>query len=118
VIGEVWKLIERLRVSVAEARIVANSKLLHHILPDLVPPIDREYTFRFFYERTTLTTIGEGLAFREMFLRLLRIGHRNKQAIETAPRAGWNTSASKIVDNAIVGYVIPRRGALPPPDAP
>src|ERR1700683_4269616 len=51
VVTDVWALVARLRVSVAEARIVANSKLLHHILPELVPPMDREYTFRFFYGR-------------------------------------------------------------------
>ena len=42
-------------MSVAAAQIVANSKALHHLLPALVPPIDREYTFRFFYDRTMLT---------------------------------------------------------------
>ena len=55
VVDELWALVARLRVSIADARIVANSKLLHHILPELVPPIDREYTFRLFYERTMLS---------------------------------------------------------------
>jgi len=45
VIDALWAVLADLWVSVAEARIVANSKLLHHILPGLVPPIDREYTF-------------------------------------------------------------------------
>lgn len=36
------------RVSFEEAATVAVSKTLHHILPDLVVPIDREYTSNFF----------------------------------------------------------------------
>jgi hypothetical protein len=110
VIGQLWALIARLRVSVAEARIVANSKMLHHILPELVPPIDREYTFRLFYGRTMLS-IDEERGFREMFLRLLRIGHRSRATIEATPRSGWNTSSAKVVDNAIVGYILSRRAA-------
>ena len=39
-----------------------GSKVLHHVLPDLVPPIDRQYTFKFFYGRTLLS-IPEEVAF-------------------------------------------------------
>ena len=37
-----------LKVSISEATIVAHSKTLAHILPHLLPPIDRQYTIRFF----------------------------------------------------------------------
>jgi hypothetical protein len=40
--------IARIKVSTSRTQIVAGSKFLHHVLPDLVPPIDRRYTFRFF----------------------------------------------------------------------
>ena len=30
------------------ATVVVNSKALHHLLPDLIPPIDRQHTLRFF----------------------------------------------------------------------
>lgn len=60
-----------------------------------------------------MLSIDEESAFREMFLRLLQVGHRAKATIETTPRSGWNTSSAKIVDNAIVGHVISRRpGAM------
>ena len=39
---------ESLELSMANATVVANSKALYHLLPDLVPPIDRQYTLRFF----------------------------------------------------------------------
>jgi hypothetical protein len=37
-----------LKLSVSEATIVVNSKALFHVLPQLIPPIDRQYTVRFF----------------------------------------------------------------------
>lgn len=89
----------------AEARIVANSKLLHHVLPNLVPPMDREYTFKFFYGRGMLS-ISEERAFREMFSRQIQIARHNAGAIEAIPRIGWNSGSAKIVDNAIVGYML------------
>ena len=84
---------------------MANSKALHHVLPDLVPPIDREYTFNFFYDRSTLS-IDEGDAFQEMFCQLDEIARRNLSEIGSSVGRGWNTSHSKVVDNAIVGYMI------------
>jgi hypothetical protein len=100
-----WGLIQRLRVSKAEARIVANSKLLHHVLPDLVPPMDRQYTYRFFYGRTGLS-IDEEVAFREMFGRLLEIAGQNRTSIQATTGTDWNTCPSKVVDNAIVGFML------------
>ena len=35
----------------AGSQIVAGSKMLNHFLPDLIPPIDRPYTFSFFTGR-------------------------------------------------------------------
>lgn len=41
VVEQTWSVLTALRVSVADAQIVANSKALHHLLPALVPPMDR-----------------------------------------------------------------------------
>lgn len=106
---EIWRVVASLKVSVAEARIVANSKALHHVLPNLVPPIDREYTFRFFYGRNNLS-IEEGEAFQEMYAALDRIARSNLAAIQEYVGRGWHTSHAKVVDNAIVGFMIGKRG--------
>lgn len=105
----IWRIVESLNVSVAEARIVANSKALHHVLPNLVPPIDREYTFRFFYGRNNLS-IDESEAFQEMYVELDRIARSNLGAIRKYIGHGWHTGHAKVVDNAIVGYMINQRG--------
>jgi hypothetical protein len=56
----VWEVISSLTVSTSRTSIVAGSKTLHHLLPDLVPPIDRQYTFQFFTGQMAVTRGGTG----------------------------------------------------------
>ena len=102
---DLWKLLFGLTVSIADAQIVANSKVLHHLLPRLIPPIDRTYTFNFFYGRNMLS-IAEEDAFYEMFSRFHMIAINNRDIITRLVGPGWNTSETKVIDNAVVGYVI------------
>jgi hypothetical protein len=41
---DAWQIMTALRVGIGETLLVANSKALHHLLPGLIPPIDRNYT--------------------------------------------------------------------------
>ena len=43
-----WSLIEKLRISASGVRLVACTKALHHLLPNLVVPMDRQFTGAFF----------------------------------------------------------------------
>jgi hypothetical protein len=106
VTGKAWWIISRLRASRSESRVVSGSKTLHHVLPALVPPIDREYTFRFFTGQTMLNG-GEMRAFSEWFPLLCEIGRRCRgEIIGAVGRPGvMATSTSKVVDNAIVGFM-------------
>src|SRR3990172_3237798 len=45
--AQLWKLVETLGIVANMNTLVAGSKCLHHLLPDLVPPMDREYTQTF-----------------------------------------------------------------------
>jgi hypothetical protein len=49
---KVWSVIDGLKISRASVKTVIGSKALHHLVPGLVPPIDRRYTLRFFLNRT------------------------------------------------------------------
>jgi hypothetical protein len=98
-----WDIISRLQVGVGKTKIVAGSKALHHVLPDLIPPIDREYTIRFFYNRTMLRRDGER-EFTEIYPHFHRIGKSCQSEIQSRLGAGMNTSVTKVIDNAIVGY--------------
>ncbi len=101
-----WRVIASIRASTPDTRIVAGSTALHHVLPDLIPPIDRQYTFRFFAGRNT-PVYGDEQAFLEWFPHLVEIGHRCSGAIDTAvSRAGYMaTGPAKMIDNAIIGFV-------------
>ncbi len=103
---DVWGLIASLRVSRSRTRIVAGSKALHHVLPDLVPPLDRQYTFRFFTGQKAVTH-GDEQAFLDWFPLLCEIGRRCAGEIDAALERGgvMATSQSKVIDNAIIGFM-------------
>lgn len=48
VISRLWHLIETMDIVTNHTKLVAGTKALHHVLPDLVMPMDRQYTRVFF----------------------------------------------------------------------
>jgi len=105
VVDSLWQILATLRVSQAETKLVANSKALHHLLPQLMPPIDRRYTLKFFYRTPSG---GDEQIFREIYRQFHRIGSRSEVAINKHLGHGFHTSETKVIDNAIVGYVLAR----------
>ncbi len=103
---QVWYIIAGLKVSQSETRIVAGSKALHHVLPDLVPPIDRQYTFQFFTGQKSVQH-GDAAAFAEWFPYLCEIGRSCRPEIaRITERAGFMaTSPAKVIDNAVIGFM-------------
>jgi hypothetical protein len=95
------RLAQSLEIVDNKARIVPGSKALHHLLPELVVPIDREYTQRFFeWANPTLQNFPER-CFREAFVAFVEIARAANPAQYVGD--GWYTSRSKVIDNAIVG---------------
>jgi hypothetical protein len=113
----VWKVIAALKVSTSRTRIVAGSKALHHVLPDLVPPIDRQYTFRFFTGQMSVIH-GDRPAFLEWFPYFCEIGRARRDEIGAAlERRGYMaTGPAKVIDNAIMGFM-QQQGVEEDPDA-
>lgn len=100
-----WDVISQLRVGTGDTKIVVGSKALHHVLPNLVPPVDRQYTLRFFYNHAGLNQ-GDERAFCEIYPQFHRIATSCRDAIESRIGKGMNTSPTKVMDNAIVGYCL------------
>ncbi len=94
-----------MKVSTSGTQIVAGSKFLHHLLPDLVPPIDRQYTFTFFTGQKAVP--NDRVAFGEWLPRFAEIGRRCREPIAQAvDRGGFMaTGEAKVIDNAIMGYL-------------
>jgi hypothetical protein len=100
----IWEVISALKIGSAETKIVSGSKALHHLLPELVPPIDREYTLRFFFNNKSLYQ-GDHAAFQEMFPYFHLVAIQCRDKIERRIGHGMNTSPTKVIDNAVVGFV-------------
>lgn len=98
-----WDLIDRMRVSRAANPIVSGTKTLHHILPELVPPIDREYTRPFFRVWMQQFQNSPRTVFLRIWKNFVLISTRVNLR-EYVGRMSWNTSITKVIDNAIVGY--------------
>lgn len=102
----IWHVMENLTVGRQRVKLIANSKALHHLLPDLVPPIDREYTLRFFYNQTTTIGPREGRVFVEIYPVLHYVAQTAGSRFPQFLGKGMHTSETKIIDNAIVGFVL------------
>jgi hypothetical protein len=102
--NDLWQLMESLEIVRNNAKLVACSKTLHHILPDLVVPIDRAYNRKFFGWH------GPEFQYKQKQFLFLAIKSFATIARATNPEQyvgkRWNTSQTKVLDNAIVGYMI------------
>ncbi len=96
-----WQLIERLGVVQNVSLIVPGTKTLHHLLPDLVPPMDRAWTGAFF-----LWSMGAPEYEQSTFIRTFTSFAKIAQATDPSNFVGeaWKTSLTKVLDNAIIGY--------------
>lgn len=102
--ARVYQLVAELPVVENKAKVVAGTKALHHLLPDLVPPMDRAWTGEFFgWQKTTDFQYAQEKIFTEGFVTLATA------AAATRPSAyvgggGWRTSQTKVLDNAVIGW--------------
>ena len=108
-----------LKVSISEATIVAHSKTLAHILPNLVPPIDRQYTIRFFTQdcenfcnddgKFRPINVPKGIdhfeAFKKFACNIKSLFDRCDCQMFNIDKASFNTSIPKIMDNLIMAFV-------------
>jgi hypothetical protein len=99
----VWKLVDELGIVQNDTRIVPGTKTLHHILPDVVTPMDRGYTQKFFRWSNPQFQYDQERKFRVIFHAFADVARavRPSQFVTT----GWNSSLTKVIDNAVVGFV-------------
>ncbi len=110
----------KLMVSISNATIVGHSKTLAHILPNLIPPIDRQYTIRFFTRdkseflnkngKYRLVQVPNGLdaqfdLFAEICQKMKKLFEQADRKMFTLDPDTFNTSYPKIMDNLIMAFV-------------
>jgi hypothetical protein len=98
----IWQIIESLRIVSNISLIVPGTKALHHVLPDLVPPMDRAWTGAFFLWSAAAPQNAQAATFTRTFTGLTQVARSAKPAAFIGD--GWRTSRTKVLDNAIIGY--------------
>jgi hypothetical protein len=83
-------------------KFVANSKIMHYLLPDLIPPMDRTHTAPFFYERK-IGIKKEKNDFWKILSKFKEIAVKLNLTQDDLKNE-WDTSIPKIIDNAIIGF--------------
>jgi hypothetical protein len=101
-----------IRCMASGTSLVGNSKVMAHLLPKLVPPVDREYTLKFLFGRGDITN---GIDIEWKKLRQVLEGFfypigqssvfqpKAKEWLDLPDRYKWDTSPLKIVDNLVIG---------------
>ena len=119
-IEDLKQIYSSLEVSTSDATIVAHSKTLAHILPNLIPPIDRQYTIRFFtqeykdffaksgkYRQVNLSKDRDAQFsdFKKYCCRIKMLIDQCDHQLFTIDKETFNTSFPKIMDNLIMAFV-------------
>ena len=92
--------------------LVGNSKVMTHLLPKLIPPVDREYTLNFLFRSGQITNgierewnklreILEGFFYPVARSPLFQ--SKAEEWLSHTEQFKWDTSPLKIVDNLVIG---------------
>jgi hypothetical protein len=110
---------EALKLSKSDATVVVNAKAFYHLMPDFIPPIDRQYTIRFFRQRSEdwqahgkfkVITLPAGIdaqfnLFHATCVAVKRLADRIDPAFFETELHENHVTPPKAVDNAIVNYI-------------
>ncbi len=112
--SEILKIFNSLRIMSRKSspKFVANSKVMHFVLPDLIPPMDKGHILYFFYGRINdkgkkyIPLIkNEEKVFWDILLQFQLIAKKLRLENEDLIN-DWDTSVPKVIDNAIIGFNI------------
>jgi hypothetical protein len=105
----VWQVIDSFGIVENISKLVPCTKALHHLLPELIVPVDREYTQTFFGLHNPEFQ-GQYGSQRPVFTNTFATFARIARAAEVNSYVGtgrpWRTSRSKVIDNALVGFCV------------
>lgn len=108
------------KLSISAATVVVNSKAMFHLFPEFIPPIDRQYTIRFFTRsperwrdakgKFRIISLPVGLEpqfelFHKTCVNIKRLADKVELGIFEKERRQHGVVPPKAMDNAIVNYV-------------
>lgn len=114
--GEGWTLLkdifQGIKVMASGTSLVGNSKVMHHMLPNIVAPIDREYTLRYLRGNTNISNdldeewqIMKGIL-SGFFIPVAcdaEFSCKVSKWMASQDEYPWDTSVLKVVDNLVIG---------------
>ena len=110
-----WSLVSSLGIVENNAKIVASTKALHHLLPDLIVPMDREYTGKFFqFDLPEWQDPGSQRRIFQLAYAQFTVIAQQARPGQYVTGQGWRTSSSKIIDNALIGFCKTEISSTPP----
>jgi hypothetical protein len=102
-----------IRCMASGASLVGNSKVMAHLMPHLIPPVDREYTLKFLFGNGQITN-GIDVEWKKLaqvlegfFYPVIRSPLFQAKAeiwLAHNDRFRWDTSYLKILDNLVIGF--------------
>jgi hypothetical protein len=111
-----WALLKEIfcgvKVMASGTTLVGNSKVMHHMLPNIIAPIDREYTLWFLRGNTTIRNDleTEWLLMKEIISQFFipvacdtKFYSKAEQWMKRNEDYPWDTSILKVVDNLVIG---------------
>ena len=117
-----WILLEEIfksiKVMTSGTSLVGNSKVMAHLMPNIVPPIDREYTLKFLTGSGRIRNDIDGewrlmrLVIEQLFIPVSVEASFIQKAdawMADRKRFCWDTSIFKIIDNLIIGAMQQRK---------
>ena len=103
---------QTIRIMASGTSLVGNSKVMHHMLPNIVPPIDREYTLRYVCGNTNIANDldKEWQTMRDLIAGFfvpvatdVAFAAKARGWISDAGAYPWDTSVMKVIDNLLIG---------------
>lgn len=111
-----WALLKEIfqgiKIMASGTSLVGNSKVMHHMMPNIVPPIDREYTLRYVCGNTNIANDldKEWQTMRDIiggfFIPVAADAAFAAKAARWISDTGaypWDTSVMKVIDNLLIG---------------
>jgi len=109
---EIRRIFDRLKIMASGTRLVGNSKVMAHLFPNLIAPIDREYTIYFLTGNKYINTSSdhEWNLLKDIMIKLFykvasdkRFQSKAHRWMNQKEKFPWDTSPLKIIDNLIIG---------------
>lgn len=105
----------RSKIMASRPFVVGSSKLLHHLVPDLIPPIDNEYTYdgmlayledehRVTEPLESFEAVWRILTFFRKLVQGVTVEHIQARWLTNEQAYPMNTSVPKVIDNALISY--------------